>query len=118
MDDDCTIYKTMDFIGKRWTLLILLALYKGNGTKRYTELKKEVAGITPKILSLRLKELEKQGLAKKRIDASSIPINCHYSLSKSGEDFIKTIKQMKSWALKWNIDNRVCSISDCKNCKL
>jgi len=118
MDDDCTIYKTADFIGKRWTLVIILALYKGNGTKRYTELKREISGITSKILSLRLKELEKQGLVKKRIDTSTVPISCYYSLSKIGADFIGIIKDMKSWALKWNIDNRVCSMSNCKNCKL
>lgn len=118
MDDNCTIYRTADFIGKRWTLVLILALYKGNGTKRYTGLKREIAGITPKILSLRLKELEKQGLVKKRIDTSIFPIGCYYSLSRSGMDLVGIIKKMKSWALKWNIDSRVCSMSDCKNCKL
>ena len=53
MDEDCAVYKTVDFIGKRWTLLILLELYKGeNKWKRYNELKRNLMSITPKILSL------------------------------------------------------------------
>jgi len=58
MEQDCTIYKTASFVGKRWTLLILLELYKGQSRlKRYSEIKKGLPEITPKVLSLRLKEL-------------------------------------------------------------
>tara|TARA_Y100000310_G_C20677341_1_gene813853 strand:- start:879 stop:1235 length:357 start_codon:yes stop_codon:yes gene_type:complete len=117
MNEDCTIYKTTDFIGKRWTLLILLELYKGNPVKRYSELKNNLGDITPKILSTRLKELEKQKMIKKEIDASKFPIKCEYSLTESGLDFIKIIKDMKTWALKWNVKNKVCSESDCENCE-
>ena len=53
MDKDCTIYKTTSFIGKRWTLLILLELYKGkNEWKRYSEIKKRLPEITPKVLNI------------------------------------------------------------------
>lgn len=117
MDKDCTIYRTADFIGKRWTLLILLELYKG-GVIRYSKLKDRLANITPKILSARLKELEREKLVKKNIDSSQFPIKCEYSLTKSGLEFIKIIKDMKKWALKWNIKNKICSESDCKNCDI
>lgn len=117
MDQNCVIYETASFIGKKWTLLILLELYKGKDSlKRYSELKNSLLGITPKILSLRLKELEKEKLLKKRVDASNFPIKCEYSLTKSGEDFIKIIKYIKKWALKWNIKNKVCEETNCKNC--
>jgi DNA-binding HxlR family transcriptional regulator len=117
MDDDCTIYRTADFIGKRWTLLILLELYKGK-IIRYSKLKNNLTGITPKILSLRLKELEKEKLINKKIDTSVFPIKCEYSLTKSGDDFIKIIKDMKKWALKWKIKNKVCDSTDCRNCEI
>jgi len=117
MDDDCTIYKTADFIGKRWTLLILLELYKGDSkTKRYSEIKKGLDGITPKILSARLKELEKEKMIIKKIDTSSFPIRCDYFLTESGKDFIKIIKDMKKWALKWKIKNKECEGTNCKDC--
>lgn len=119
MEKDCTIYKTANFIGKRWTLLILLELYKGSSKcKRYFQLKNSLPEITPKILSARLKELEKEGLVIKNIDAKTFPVKCEYSLSKSGEDFIKIIKYIKSWALRWKIKNIVCQSSNCKECEL
>ena len=119
MEQDCTIYKTANFIGKRWTLLILLELYKGESKlKRYSQIKKGMEEITPKILSSRLKELEKEGLIAKKIDASEFPVKCEYSLTKSGEDFIKIIQDMKKWALRWKVKNAVCEKSNCKECSL
>ncbi|MFH0874897.1 MAG: helix-turn-helix domain-containing protein [archaeon] len=118
MNKNCTIFKTASFIGKRWTLLILLELYKGQSKwKRYSDLKKKIEDITPKILSLRLRELEKEKMITKKIDATNFPIKCEYSLTKSGEEFINIIKQMKSWALKWNINHKNCNITDCKDCE-
>ena len=119
MDTDCTIYKTTNFVGKRWTLLILLELYRGDSkTKRYSEIKSSLSKITPKILSARLKELEKERLITKKIDASEFPVKCEYKLTKSGEGFIKIIQDMKKWALKWKIKNRVCEKSNCRECEL
>jgi DNA-binding HxlR family transcriptional regulator len=116
---DCTIYQTASFIGKRWTLLVLLELHKGKAKcKRYSEIKKGIEDITPKILSARLKELEKEKLITKKIDTSEFPIKCEYSLTESGKDFIKIIQDMKKWALKWKVKNIVCSEIDCRNCNL
>jgi DNA-binding HxlR family transcriptional regulator len=119
MEKDCTIYKTASFIGKRWTLLILLELYKGKDKwKRYSAVKKGMDEITPKILSARLKELEKERLISKRIDASNFPVKCEYSLTESGRAFIDVIQDMKKWALKWKIKNKVCEKEDCRECEL
>jgi len=119
MQRDCTVYKSVDLISKRWTLLILLELYRGNTKKkRYSEVKKKIPGITPKILSVRLKELTKNGLLNKQIDANSIPIKSEYSLTKKGTEFIEIIKSIKTWALKNNIENEVCQKMNCKECNL
>ena len=118
MQKDCTIYKTADFLGKRWTIPIILELYKGNQNKRYSEIKRNFEDITPKILSMRLKELEKQGIVKKEMDISSVPIKCFYSLTKSGTDFIQIIEQIKKWGLKWNLGTDSCRLKNCKSCKL
>lgn len=117
MEKDCTLYQTADFIGKRWTLLILLEIYRNREPVRYSELKKNLPDITPKMLSARLKELEKRKLVSKKLDSSSVPIKSFYALTKSGEDFIRIIKSIKKWALKWNINNKLCEGLDCKNCK-
>lgn len=114
---NCTIYKTADFIGRRWTLLILLELYKKNPKPmRYSELKKSMPNITPKILSTRLKELEKEGLLVKKVYANSFPVKCEYILTKSGYDFFSVIKSMKKWSLKWKLKSRACSSKNCSEC--
>ena len=119
MDEKCTVYKTIDFISKKWSLLILLEIYKSPaGKKRYSEIKNSLLDITPKVLSARLKELEKEGLITKHVDASSFPVKSEYELTKIGIDFISIIKDIKSWALRWKIYNKVCEQLDCKNCDL
>jgi DNA-binding HxlR family transcriptional regulator len=119
MNENCTVYKTMDYLSKKWTLLILLELYKGlSEKKRYSEIKKRIPNISPKILSTRLKELESQGIIVKNTDITSFPIKCEYGLTESGKDFIKILKDIKNWALQWNIYSEICSVQDCKDCDL
>ena len=118
MDSKCTVYRTADFIGKRWTLLMLLELHKGRPSMRYSRLKESLPGITPKILSSRLKELEKEGLISKKVKTDTFPVSCEYSLTKSGGDFIRIIKDMKKWALKWKFENKTCKSTDCEHCNL
>ena len=115
MDNMCTIYKTADFIGKKWTLLILLELHKGkNQWKRFNELKRNIPNITSKLLSLRLKELESEDLIKsKKTEEMS-----EYSLNVSGQEFIKIIQDMKKWALKNKFKNKICENSVCKFCEI
>lgn len=118
MNQRCTIYRTAEFIGKRWTLLILLELHKRNNSwKRYNQIKKCVFGITPKMLSSRLKELNEEGLIKKRVNENFVPVTSEYSLTKGGEEFIDVIKNMKKWSLKWKFRNKNCVNTDCNDCE-
>ncbi|MFH1752228.1 MAG: helix-turn-helix domain-containing protein [archaeon] len=118
MQDNCSIFKTADFVGKRWTLLILLELFKGQTkSKRFSELKKSLPNITPKILSARLKELEKQKMVSKKVDSSTVPIKSEYSLTESGDDFIKVIKGIKKWSIKWKKHCPECETRNCKYCE-
>jgi DNA-binding HxlR family transcriptional regulator len=117
MKPKCTVYRTIDFISKRWAVLIVQELYRQGETKRrFSDLKLSLPNITAKILSARLKELEKEGLIKKDIYKDEIPLRCEYSLTRMGDDFIKIIKDIKQWALKWKFDNKECQEKDCKQC--
>ena len=118
MDPECTVYKTMEYLSKKWTILILLELYKGNDWKRFSEIKAKMREITPKILSERLKELEDQGLLEKRVDTSVFPIRSEYKLTQSGIELMDAVKCIKMWALKWKIDNEPCMNKDCVVCTL
>ena len=117
MHSECTVYKTIDLIAKRWSMVILLEIYRGGGgPKRYSEIKRGLCDITPKVLSQRLKELESQGLISKSVDASEIPVKVEYDLTESGNELIDVIKEFKCWALKWKVDNKVCEHMDCSGC--
>jgi DNA-binding HxlR family transcriptional regulator len=107
------------YLTKKWTLLIILELYKGDGyTRRFSDLKDSLAGITPKILSERLKELEREGLVARRVDATSFPVRSEYTLTESGLEIIGIIRDIKRWALKWKVQNIACGEQDCKVCVL
>jgi len=117
MDKNCAVYNASNLIGKKWTLMILIELYKGEEKwKRYNQLKSKLGQLTPKILSTRLKELEKDGIISKRVDASVIPIKSEYSLTKRGEELIDIIKNIKQWSLKYK-DCKQCKSKDCKECE-
>ena len=119
MHNDCTISQTVDIISKKWTLLILLELYKSpHNKKRYNQLKKSLPEITPKVLSARLKELEEQQFITKHTDTTNIPISCTYQLTKSGEAFIAIIKDIKEWTIAWRSHNKLCETLNCKDCPL
>ena len=74
--------------------------------------------ITPKILSERLKELEKEGLIEHRMDTSSFPVKSEYRLTECGLELIEIVRDVKMWALKWKVDNEPCRLQDCRLCKL
>ncbi|MFH0968871.1 MAG: helix-turn-helix domain-containing protein [Methanobacteriota archaeon] len=119
MQEICTVNMTVKYLTKKWTFLIILELYKGeNYTRRFSELKDALDDITPKILSERLKELEVEGIVNKNVDATAFPVKCEYTLTESGLGLIEIIRSIKSWALKWKIDNIPCGEQDCKTCVL
>jgi DNA-binding HxlR family transcriptional regulator len=118
MNESCTVYQTVDVVAKRWSLLIILSIYKNNSKKRYSEIKKDLKEITPKILSSRLKELEEENIIKKEIDVSTIPLKTYYSLTDSGKDLMKIIEEIKKWGIKWQTKSKRCNSTFCKNCNL
>src|SRR3989344_2804931 len=116
MEKECSVRKAVNFLGKRWTLLILLELYKGKSEwKRFSQIKKNLDNITPKILSIRLKELKRENLIEKRVNAAEFPIKSEYKLTKAGKDFINIIKNIKKWSLTWKKKNKTCEERDCKD---
>jgi len=117
MNKKCPIDEVADAIGKKWSLLIILELCKGKEKwKRYSFIKRKVSGINPRAFSLRLKDLEKQGIIKKRVSAKTFPIKSEYSLTESGKDFIKIIDSMKKWTVKWKKVSKECKRTNCRKC--
>lgn len=87
-------------LGEKWTLLVLGALTK-EPTLRYNDLQRAVSGISQRMLTLRLKKLEENGLVKRTL-FPTVPPRVDYELTPLGFTLIKPIKAL----LDWTIDNR------------
>jgi DNA-binding HxlR family transcriptional regulator len=78
----CPIAKTIDLIGTKWTFLIVRDLLI-EGTLRFGDLLRSLEGISPKTLSLRLRELEEHGLIKRTV-YPEVPPRVEYELTDKG----------------------------------
>ncbi|MDP1809065.1 MAG: helix-turn-helix domain-containing protein [Actinomycetota bacterium] len=95
----CPVHKTMMVIGKRWTALIIRDLV--SGTKRFCQLEQSLEGISPKMLSQRLHELEAHGILKREV-FPEVPVRVEYSLTAKGRDLKKVVDSMAVWGTKWD----------------
>ncbi|MEN6341666.1 MAG: helix-turn-helix domain-containing protein [Methanospirillum sp.] len=119
MQETCTVNQTVRYLARKWTLLVILELYKGPAyTRRFSELKDALDGITQKVLAERLRELEAEGIVTRRVDASAFPVRTEYTLTESGLALVDVIRGIKAWALAWKLENAECGGQDCRACVL
>lgn len=93
-DSSCSIERILSVIGSKWTLLILRELL--DGTRRFGQLKKSLPGISPKTLSQRLRELEKEGILTKKI-YPEVPPRVEYTLTPRGESLKGILLDLVEW---------------------
>jgi DNA-binding HxlR family transcriptional regulator len=93
----CPIAKTLDVIGTKWAFLIIRDLLI-EGTMRFRDLQKSMTGISPKTLSLRLRELEGQGIIQRKV-YPEVPPRVEYSLTKKGKDLEDVFIELKRFGL-------------------
>lgn len=90
---------TLSIIGGKWKMIILFWLWKQH-VLRYGQLKKNISGITHKMLSSQLKELEKDGLIVRK-SYPQIPPKVEYSLSEKGLSIMPVLEAMCKWGLNY-----------------
>ena len=88
-------HAAIELIGKRWTGAVVSALT--DGPLRFGELTKAVPGVSDRLLSRRLRELEKEGLVEREVEPGS-PVRVTYSLTEAGADLEPAIAELKAWA--------------------
>ncbi|MCZ8515729.1 helix-turn-helix domain-containing protein [Paenibacillus filicis] len=93
----CPIEKTIDVIGTKWTFLILRDLLI-DGTLRFSDLLKSMEGISPKTLSLRLKQLEEQGLIERMV-YPEVPPRVEYTITDKGKQLESIFIELKRFGL-------------------
>lgn len=91
-------HAAIELIGKRWTGAILCALTEGE--LRFGELGKSVPGLSDRLLSRRLRELEEEGLVKRDVEDGT-PVRVVYSLTEKGAALRPAIDELGSWARRW-----------------
>lgn len=82
-------------VSGKWTVLVLTILVEG--TTRFNELRRQVDGITQKVLTQTLRNLERQGLVTREIFAE-VPPRVEYSLTLLGHSLVKVLDEVRAWA--------------------
>ncbi len=90
----CPVEKTLEIIGGSWKVRILNELFTGN--KRFNELKKCVNGITQKMLTQQLRDLESQGIINRTVYAV-VPPKVEYSLTDLGMSLKPILDAIHEW---------------------
>ena|SRR5579862_1720690 len=94
-DPNCPTRAVLNRIGDRWTALIVLVLL--DGPRRFTHLRTEIGGISPKVLSETLRRLERDGIVTRTAHAE-IPPRVEYGLTALGRSLEQPILLITSWA--------------------
>jgi len=88
--------KALERVGDRWTLLVVRDLL--SGPKRFTDLMERLAGITPKTLTRRLRDLEADGLVE--VDREAGRREVWYQLTPAGENLQPALDELLLWGLR------------------
>ncbi len=91
----CAVPQVLEHIGSKWAILILYAL--SQSTKRYSQLQKQIEGVSPKMLIQNLRKLEACGLVR-RVVYPVVPPQVDYSLTPLGETLIDPLAMLCEWA--------------------
>ena len=91
---DCAVDRTVSIIGGRWKVLILQHLFRD--TQRFSELQREIEGITSKMLTQQLRDLEADGIVLRTVHAE-VPPRVEYSLTERGRSLWPVLQAMHAW---------------------
>lgn len=94
---NCPSRRLLDRIGDRWTVLIIGTL--AGGPKRFSEIRRSVAGISQKMLTQTLRGLERDGLVTRTVYAE-VPPRVEYELTDAGETLRAPLKALENWSIE------------------
>ena len=93
------LHEAVELVGKRWTGAILAVLLQG-GPMRFSEIAQAVPALSDRLLSERVKELEKRGVVERRVGGTS-PARVEYELTPMGRDLAPALGELEAWAHRW-----------------
>ncbi len=99
----CPVETTLTLIGSKWKVLILRDLMPG--TKRFGELRRSVGGVSQKVLTAQLRDMEACGLVDRQVYAE-VPPRVEYSLTELGRSLRPILDAMWAWGEAYKVKNR------------
>lgn len=98
LPSDCrAVSEVLSRVGDKWSVLVVTKL--GTGSKRFNELRREIGGISQRMLTLTLRGLERDGLVTRRIIPTS-PLGVEYDLTTLGRDLLQPVSALGAWAIR------------------
>ena len=94
-DSNCPTRQVLDCIADKWTVLIIRRL--SEGTLRFAQLRRAVDGISQKVLTNTLRDLERDGIVMRRIYAT-VPPKVEYSVTSLGQSLCNLVEDICNWA--------------------
>ncbi|MGB3510034.1 MAG: helix-turn-helix domain-containing protein [Microcoleaceae cyanobacterium] len=94
---NCPVEMTLKVIGGRWKVLILKELF--DGVKRFNQLYRSLGGVTQKMLTQQLREMEADGIVHREIYLQ-VPPKVEYSLTSLGKSLKPILNEMHEWGIK------------------
>jgi DNA-binding HxlR family transcriptional regulator len=98
LNSRCAVEATLGVIGGRWKAAVLFKL--SSGTKRFGQLRKLLPNVTQRMLTLQLRELERDGLVRRTVYAE-VPPRVEYELTAWGESLRPVIDAMVEWGERY-----------------
>ena len=92
---NCPCRGLLDRVADKWTALVLGQLE--TGTKRFSELRRAIEGVSQKMLTQTLRNLERDGLVQRRV-FPTVPVRVDYTLTALGETVIGPLAAIRAWA--------------------
>jgi DNA-binding HxlR family transcriptional regulator len=96
-DPDCPARRLLSLIAQRWSVLVVHAL--AEGVRRPADLDRKIGGISPKMLTQTLRELQRAGLVDRTVFAE-VPPKVEYTLTEAGRDLAPLLTAICAWAEK------------------
>lgn len=95
---DCPTRLLLDRIADKWTVLLLTTL--DDGPMRFNALKRRIEGVSQKMLSQTLRQIERDGLVTRTVEAS-VPVSVTYAITPLGRELVQSLRPMIDWADEW-----------------
>ena len=98
-DEECRRFQqAAELAGRKWTASILMAAYRG--ARRFGEYRELVAGVSDRMLSVRLRELEGEDLIERTVIPTT-PVQIRYTLTQRGQELIQGLQPLVTWGNRW-----------------